>query len=129
MLRFTRSPETAAAELPFSDVVRVGDVLYLSGAMGSLPGTKQLVASGMGEQTRQMFRNISRTLDENGLTLDDVFKCQVFLTDMAEWPAFNRIYLEHFKPDRLPVGSALGGSGLALGARVEMEVVAFAGAK
>ena len=55
------------------------------------------------------------------LSFDDVFKCSVFLADMADWPAFNTIYARHFKPGRYPARSAMGVGGLALGARVEME--------
>ena len=77
----------------------------------------------------KVLENIARTLEQNGLSFDDVFKCQVFLADMKEWPAFNKIYVEYFKPDRLPARSALGVGGLAMNGRVEMEVTAFAGAK
>ncbi|HEY8949139.1 MAG TPA: RidA family protein [Rhizomicrobium sp.] len=129
MLKFIRSRGTVDAGLPFSDAVRVGDVLYLSGAMGNVPGKMELVPGGIAAETRQMFENIARTLEQNGLSFDDVFKCQVFLADMKEWPAFNKIYVEYFKTDRLPTRSALGVNALAMNGRVEMEVTAFAGAK
>jgi 2-iminobutanoate/2-iminopropanoate deaminase len=128
MIQFIQSRGTKDAGLPFSDAVRVGDVMYFSGALGNVPGTMQVVPGGIEPETRQMFQNIARALEQNGLSFDDVFKCQVFLADMNEWAAFNRIYVEYFKPDRLPVRSALGANGLALGARVEMEITAFAGA-
>jgi reactive intermediate/imine deaminase len=129
MLKFIRSRGSIDAGLPFSDAVRVGDVLYLSGAMGNVPGKMELVPGGIEAETRQMFENIARTLEQNGLSFDDVFKCQVFLADMKEWPAFNKIYVEYFKQDRLPARSALGVNALAMNGRVEMEVTAFAGAK
>jgi reactive intermediate/imine deaminase len=129
MLKFIRSRGSIDAGLPFSDAVRVGDVLYLSGAMGNIPGKMELAKGGIEAETRQMFENIARTLEQNGLSFDDVFKCQVFLADMKEWPAFNKIYVEYFKPDRLPARSALGVSALAMNGRVEIEVTAFAGAK
>jgi hypothetical protein len=56
-----------------------------------------------------------------GLTTDDVFKCTVYLADMSQWSAFNRIYLSYFKPGRLPARSALGVNGLAMGAVTEVE--------
>jgi 2-iminobutanoate/2-iminopropanoate deaminase len=129
MLKFIRSRGTIDAGLPFSDAVRAGDVLYLSGALGHLPGKMELVPGGIEGETRQMFRNIARTLEQNGLSFDDVFKCLVMMADMSEWRAFNAVYLEYFKPDRLPSRSAFGAAGLALGARVEMECWAWAGAK
>ena len=128
-MQFIQSRGTKDAGLPFSDAVRVGDVMYFSGALGNLPGTMQVVPGGIAAETRQMFENLARTLEQNGLSFDDVFKCQVFLADMSEWPAFNKIYVEYFKADRLPVRSALGANGLALGARVEMEITACANHK
>ena len=129
MLKFIRSRGTIDAGLPFSDAVRVGDVMYFSGSLGNMPGKMQLVPGGIEAETRQMFENIARGLEQNGLSFDDVFKCQVFLADMKEWPAFNKVYVEYFKQERLPARSALGVNGLAMGARVEMEITAFAGAK
>src|ERR1700743_1790309 len=126
MLKFIRSRGTVDAGLPFSDVVRVGDTMYFSGALGNVPGKMEIVTGGIEAETRQMFDNLARTLETNCRSCDDVFKCQVFLADMKEWPAFNKIYVEYFKPDRLPTRSALGVNGLALGARVEMEITAYA---
>jgi len=101
--------------------VQVGDVLYLSGQLGAEDGGGKVVPGGIGPESEQMFRRISQTLKAHGLDFDDVFKCSVFLADMADWPAFNTIYARHFKPDRYPARSAMGVNGLALGARVEME--------
>jgi reactive intermediate/imine deaminase len=129
MLKFIRSRGSIDAGLPFSDAVRAGDVLYLSGALGNEPGTMKLVGGGIEAETRQMMQNIARTLAQNDLSFDDVFKCTVMMADMSEWRAFNAVYLEYFKPDRLPSRSAFGTAGLALGARVEMECWAWAGAK
>jgi 2-iminobutanoate/2-iminopropanoate deaminase len=126
MIEYIQSRGTKDAGLPFSDAVRVGDVVYFSGALGNVPGRMELAPGGIEGETRQMFQNIARSLEQNGLSFDNVFKCQVFLADMKEWPAFNKIYIEYFKPDRLPARSALGANGLALGARVEMEITAYA---
>jgi 2-iminobutanoate/2-iminopropanoate deaminase len=129
MIKFIQSRGTKDAGLPFSDAVRVGEVLYLSGALGNVPGKMEIVPGGMEAEARQMFQNIARTLEQNGLTFDDVFKCTVMLADMKEWPAFNKVYVEYFKPERLPARSAFGTNGLALGARVEMEIAAYVGEK
>jgi reactive intermediate/imine deaminase len=104
-------------------------VLYLSGALGNVPGKLELVPDGLEAETRQTMANIEAVLEANGLTFDDVFKCTVMLADMKEWPAFNRVYLSYFKPDRLPARSAFGASSLALGARVELECWACVGKK
>lgn len=112
---------------PFSSAVRVGDVLYLSGEIGADDSGKAVVPGGIEPETRAMFARLGKTLARHGLTLDNVFKCQVFLADMADWPKFNAIYAGYFKPGRYPARSALGVNGLALGARVEMECWAWIG--
>ena len=127
-MKFFRLEGNKALNLPFSDAVRLGEVLYLSGQLGIVPGTMKPAPGGIEAETRQMMENIARVLEHCGLKLDDVFKCTVMLADMTEWPAFNKVYLGYFKPERLPTRSAFGASGLALGARVEMECWAHAGA-
>jgi 2-iminobutanoate/2-iminopropanoate deaminase len=129
MIEYYTSPEAAAAKLPFSQAVRVGEVLYLSGVLGYVPGTLKLVPGGIEAETRQTMENIGAVLKANGLTFDDVFKCTVMLADMGKWGDFNKVYLTYFKPDRLPARSAFGASGLALGAQVEVECSAYAGGK
>ena len=127
MIEFYTSPEAAAAKLPFSQAVRVGDVVYLSGVLGYIPGTLKLVPGGIEAETRQTMENIGTVLRANGLTFDDVFKCTVMLADMGKWGDFNKVYVTYFKPDRLPARSAFGASALALGAQVEVECWAYAG--
>ena len=124
-MEFINSPAAKAVKLPFSQAVRVGDVLYLSGALGNVPGKLELVPGGIEAEARQTMENIGTVLKENGLTFADVFKCTVMLADMADWPTFNRIYLDYFDPDRLPARSAFGANGLALGARLELECMAY----
>lgn len=124
-MEFHRSAEFASAGLPFSESVRVGDVLLLSGCLGNEPGTKKLVSGGLEAEAHQTMKNIEHTLKKHGLGFDDVFKCTVMLADMAQWEAFNRIYVSYFKPDRLPARSAFGCNGLALGARLEVECWAY----
>jgi reactive intermediate/imine deaminase len=126
-MQFINSPAAKEARLPFSPAVRVGDILYLSGALGNLPGTVELVAGGIEAETRQTMENIRAVLAENGVGFRDVFKCTVMLADMSLWPVFNSIYVTYFDPDRLPVRAAFGANGLALGALVELECWAYAG--
>ena len=126
---FYTSPEAKAAKLPFSQAVRVGDILYLSGALGNVPGKMELVPGGMEAEAKQTMENIGAVLKANGLTFDDVIKCTVMLADMKKWGDFNKVYVTYFKPDRLPTRSAFGANGLALGAQVEVECWAFAGKK
>jgi 2-iminobutanoate/2-iminopropanoate deaminase len=94
-MHFYNSPAAAAAKLPFSQAVCVGDVLYLSGALGNVPGTLQLVAGGIEAETRQTMENIGAVLKANGLSFDDIFKCTVMLADMAKWGDFNKVYVTY----------------------------------
>ena len=106
--------------LPFSDAVRVGHMLYLSGQIGTA-GALAPVPGGIKAETKQTMENIRRVLERNGSSLDQVVKCTVMLADMSEWSAMNEIYVTYFAKDRLPARSAMGVNGLALGARVEIE--------
>jgi 2-iminobutanoate/2-iminopropanoate deaminase len=125
-VHFYNSPAAAAAKPPFSQAVRVGDIFYMSGAIGVLPGKRELAPGGMEAEAKQTLENIGDVLKANGLTFDDVFKCTAMLADMSKWGDFNKIYVTYFKPERLPARSALGANGLALGAQVELECWAFA---
>ena len=113
--------------LPFSTAVIVDGIAYMSGNIGILPDGS--VPPGLDRQSRLALDNMIAALKLAGCTLEDVFKCTVMLADIAQWPAFNKIYVDYFKPDRLPARSAFAASGLALGARVEMECWAYIGGK
>ena len=110
-------------QLPFSDAVRVGHMLYLSGKIGNIPGTPQLAQGGIQGETRQALENIKASLEKYGSSLGEVVKCTVFLADIAEWGAMNEVYIEFFHTNP-PARSALGSSGLALDSRVEIECMA-----
>ena len=109
-------------KLPFSEAVRVGPMLYLSGAMG-IDDTGALVPGGIEAETRRALENIRSVLERHGSSMDRVIKCTVMLADMQEWAAMNRVYVEYFSTN-LPARSAFGASGLALGGRVEIECLA-----
>lgn len=111
--------------LPFSPYRQVGDLIFLSGEIGRLPGTTTLVPGGITAETRRTIENIRATLAALGLDLGAVVKAQVFMADMAEWPAMNAVWTEMFAAP-LPARSAFGASGLALGARVEIDCIASA---
>jgi 2-iminobutanoate/2-iminopropanoate deaminase len=107
---------------PFSPAVRVGDVLYLSGQIGT-DSTGRLVAGGIEAETRQTLENIRDVLARTGSSLDRVVKCTVMMAEMREWPAMNTVYATFF-PSNRPARSAFGATALALGARVEIECIA-----
>jgi reactive intermediate/imine deaminase len=125
-LRFDRSPETQAAGLPFSDAVRVGELLFLSGQLGVRPGEKQLVPGGIEAETAQCLDNIRAILERNGSGLERVVKCTAFLADMNEWARMNAVYRRYFGA-ALPARSAFAASGLAYQARIELDCIASLG--
>jgi len=110
--------------MPFSQAVRFGNLIFLSGMIGAEGST--LVPGGIGPETRQTMENIRTALGQLGSSMDDVIKCTVFLADIAEWAAMNEVYVSFF-PGHKPARSALGASGLAMNARVEIECIAAAG--
>lgn len=123
--QFYVSSDSVMKTLPFSEAVRTGNLLILSGQIGNLPGTTTLAPGGIGPESRQTLENIRAVLGRHGASLKDVVKCTVFLADMAEWGAFNAVYREFFSAP-YPARSALGASGLAFKARVEVECIAVA---
>jgi reactive intermediate/imine deaminase len=125
-VEFLNSGKVIPGTLPFSEAVRVGNVLYLSGQIGIAPGTMKLVPGGMKEETRQTMANIRTTLVANGYAMGDLVKCTALLADMSKWAEFNEVYKTFFV-GHYPARSALGANGLALGAQVEVDCIAAKG--
>ena len=110
---------------PFSSAVRTGDLVFVSGQVGTRleNGAPVLVAGGVEPETRQTLDNIRAIVERAGTSMDRVVKCTVMLADMNDWPKVNEIYATYF-PGPKPARSAFGATGLALGARVEIECIA-----
>jgi reactive intermediate/imine deaminase len=109
--------------LPFSEGMAIGNLVLLSGQIGVLPGKRELNNATPEAEYRQVMDNIVATLQANGMTMKNLVRCLVMLADMKEWEAFNRVYVTYFEPP-YPARSAFGCSGLAFGARVEVECIA-----
>lgn len=108
-----------------TEAVRVGNTLYLSGKLGTVPG-EGLVDGGIGPETTQTMENIKAALERYGSSMDEVVKCTVFLANMEDYRAMNQAYLEYF-PNRRPARSAIQVGGLVFGAAVEIECMATVG--
>ena len=122
-IEFLNSGKLLPDNLPFSEAVRVDNTLYLSGQVGIVPGTMQLVPGGVEPEALQTMQNIEAVLRANGYGLNNLVKCTVMLADIGDWPAFNSIYQSYLQKP-YPARSAFGANGLALGARVEVECIA-----
>ena len=120
-------PTLNGQRLPFSSAVRAGDTVYLSGAIGR--GADGKPPEGIEAQAKATMDDIGETLKLVGLGWDDVVKCTVMLDDMKDWPAFNQVYVTYFTDGKYPARSAFGADGLALGALLEVECIAYAGNK
>jgi len=108
---------------PYRPGVRAGDFLVCSGQIGVRDGA--LVAGGMAEELRQAVSNLSAVLFSEALTLDDVVKTTVFMTDMGQFDAMNAVYMELFVEPR-PARTTIGVAGLPRGASIEIEAWAMA---
>ena len=122
-LTFLVLPERASLGLPYSDAVRAGNLLFLSGTVGVAPGSRTLVGGGVRAETRQALANVAANLAAHGASMDSVAKCTVFLADIGDFDAMNEAYREAFS-SRKPARTTVGVSGLPLGARVEIDCIA-----
>ena len=114
---------TSGPVRPFSPAVRANGFLILSGQIGT-DSAGVVVTGGIVPETKQTMENIKRVLEQNGSSMDQVVKCTVFMADMKEWATMNDVYVTFFNEARRPARSAMGATGLALNARVEIECLA-----
>ena len=123
-IQYVNSDETKEKGYPFSDATVVNEVIYLSGAIGTLPDGS-VISGGIAAETKQTMMNIKNRLEKMGGSMDDIFKCTCMLADIKDWPLMSQEYKKFFNPDKLPARSAFAGSGLALGAKLEIECMAI----
>ncbi len=124
--QIVESSKAPAAIGPYSVGVWAGDLLYLSGQTPLDPATGELITGDVDAQTHRCFDNLESALKDAGLTMDHVIKCNVYLTDMANFPAMNGAYAKRFnKP--YPARTTVAVKGLPRDAQVEIELVARKG--
>ena len=119
-------PALNGQALPFSDAVRVGDTLYLSGQLGLVDGK---LPDGIEAQTKAALNNVGAILKRAGADYGDVVHCTAMLSDLKNWPAMNAVYVTYFPEGKRPARSAFGTNGLALGGLIELECQAYVGKK
>ncbi len=118
--------EAPAAIGPYSQAVRVGDMLFSSGQIGLDPATGQMVQGGITEQTARVLENIKAVLGKAGIDLIHVVKTTVFLKSMSDFAAMNEVYAKYLAPEGVvpPARSTVAVAGLPKDALVEIEVIA-----
>jgi 2-iminobutanoate/2-iminopropanoate deaminase len=116
-----------AAIGPYSQAIRIGDMLYTSGQVGLDPETGAMVEGGITAQTTRVFDNLRAVLTEAGLDMDDVVKTTVFLRNMSDFAAMNDVYRQYLAPEGVvpPARSTVAVVGLPKDALVEIEVIAL----
>lgn len=119
---FHKSHEESRANVPFSDAVETSGLLFLTGQIGKDLKTGELVAGGISAETKQVIENIKAVLEHHNLSIDHVVKCTVILKDINDFKAFNSVYIKHFT--KKPARTTFAASGLAGGARIEIDVIA-----
>lgn len=111
---------------PFSEAVRSGDLIFLSGMLGTVPGTRNMVPGGVKGETKQIMDSMRKILETHGSSMDRIVKCTVILADIKEWAEMNEVYATYFRSGKFPARTAFESSGLLFGARVEIECIAAA---
>ncbi len=124
MDRVVISTETAPAAIgPYNQAVASDRLLFTAGQIALVPGTKELVAGGVTEQTERVLQNLKAVLEAGGSSLAEVLKTTVYLRDMADFPAMNDVYARHFGEDA-PARSTVAVCGLPLDVLIEIDAVA-----
>ena len=124
MKKVISTTKAPAAIGPYSQAIKVGNLVYTSGQIPIDPATGLFVAGGIKEQTRQSLLNVKAILEEAGLTMSDVVKTTVFMADMNDFADMNAVYAEFFA-EPYPARSAVAVKTLPKGALVEIEVIAY----
>lgn len=119
---FHTSHEPSRADVPFSDAVETGDLLFLTGQIGKNHKAGTLVSGSIEAETKQVIENIKAVLEHHNLSLDNVVKCTVILKDINDFKAFNSVYTTYFT--KKPARTTFAAAGLAGGARIEIDVIA-----
>ena len=119
---FHKSHEPKKQNAPFSDAVQAGNMFFLAGQLGMDQTTRTLVEGGIQAETEQAIENIEAVLAQHGLTLDNVVKCTVILSDIGDFAAFNEVYTQYFT--KKPARTTFAASGIAANGKVEIDVIA-----
>jgi len=121
-----QSPRLPKPKAPYSQAMRAGDFLFVSGQVGVDPATNQMVTASFEAQVERTLENLKTIVEDAGRSLGDVVKTMVFLADIEQFAAFNEVYKRHFS-DAPPARSAFQAARLPFGALVEVEAIVWMG--
>ena len=121
---YIQTREFSKLNLPFSQAVQYENIIYVSGQIGDLEETGKLIDGGIIPETNQTMKNIKKVLEQHGSSLENIIKCTCMLADISEWSQMSSEYVKYF-PNYKPARSAFATTGLSLGARVEIECIAY----
>lgn len=124
MKKVIQTTQAPAAIGPYSQAIRIDNMLFASGQLGIDPVTGNFVEGGVKEQTFQVFKNIRAILEEAQFTMQDIVKTTVFLADMSDFATVNEVYASHFEGD-YPARSAVAVKTLPKNGLLEIEVIAY----
>ncbi|MFD2589001.1 RidA family protein [Croceitalea marina] len=119
---FHEPANPARAKAPFSEMVQAGNLFFLAGQIGIDRSVGKLAENGIKGETEQAIKNIQGVLEHHGLSLDNVVKCTVILSDINDFKAFNEVYVKYFT--KKPARTTYAAAGLAVGAKIEIDVIA-----
>ncbi len=119
---FHKPENPARATAPFSEAVQAGNLFFLAGQIGMDRTVGKLAEGGIQGETEQTIKNIQGVLEFHGLSLDNVVKCTVILSDIKDFKAFNEVYIKYFT--KKPARTTYAAAGLAVGAKIEIDVIA-----
>ena len=121
-LTFNQGPKKVG---PFSHAVKAGDFLFVTGQMPTLPNDPtKLVDGDISDQTHQVMKNLKIVLNAANTSLENVVFVRVYLVNFQDFNTMNAVYESYFVPDKLPARTCIGVTGLAIGASVEIDLIA-----
>jgi 2-iminobutanoate/2-iminopropanoate deaminase len=127
-----RGPELKKEIIPgspspaFSRAVRCGGVVYVSGVLPQVPGKPDLVTGDFEEQAKQAMENLKASVETAGSKMERVVKCSAFLTEAADFPAFNKVYMKYFPADPPARSTVIVKALVMAGAKIEIDCIALA---
>lgn len=122
IIKTEKAPEAIG---PYSQAVAYNEFIFCSGQIAIDPSTNEFIGGSIEEQTKRVFENVKAVLEESDSSLENILKCNVYLTDMNDFSKVNEIYATYFNEGNYPARSAVEVSKLPKGALIEIEVIAY----